>query len=167
MTKLSCRRFPWLVLLLLSGCSLLLSGCSALQRNYEEPEVHLTRIAPLAGTGLEQRFLIGLRILNPNRDAINVAGMSYNVSLRGQKVVSGVSSQLPRIPGYGEAEVELEASTNLLAGARVLLDLMNRPAEPIDYELEARLDVGRFALPVRIRDSGSISLGVGAQSTPR
>lgn len=167
MTKLYRCGFPRLLLLLLSAGSLLLAGCSTWQRNYEEPEVRLTRIVPLAGAGLEQRFLIGLRILNPNRDAINVAGMSYSVSLRGQKVVSGVSSQLPRIPGYGEAEVELEASTNLLAGARVLLDLMNRPAEPIDYELEARLDVGRFALPVRIRDSGSISLGAGAQSTSR
>lgn len=160
MTKLARYGFPWLILVLLSGCA-------ALQQNYEEPEVHLTRIAPLAGSGLEQRFLIGLRILNPNRDAIHVSGMTYSVSLRGQKIVSGVSSDLPRIPGYGEAEVELEASTNLLAGARILLDLMNRPTESIDYELEARLDVGRFALPVRIRDSGVISLGGGAQSAPR
>lgn len=160
MTKLFRYGFPWFVLILLSGCA-------ALQRNHEEPQVHLTRIVPLAGAGLEQRFLIGLRILNPNRDAIDVAGMSYHVSLRGHRVVSGVSSQLPRIPGYGEAEVELEASTDLLAGTRVLLDLMNRPGEPIDYQLEARLDVGRFSLPVRIRDSGSISMGAGLQSTGR
>lgn len=160
MTKLPHHGFLFLL-------ALLLVGCAGLQRDYEEPEVHLTRIVPVAGTGLEQRFLVGLRILNPNRDAINVSGLSYSVSLQGQKVVSGVSSNIPRIPGYGEAEVELEASTNLLAGVRVLADLMSRPAEAIDYELEARLDVGRFALPVRIRDSGSIQLGMGQQSPRR
>ena len=160
MTKLFRCGFPLLALFVLAGCA-------SLQRHYEPPEVQLIRIVPLAGAGLEQRFLIGLRVLNPNRDAINVAGMSYHVSLRGQKVLSGVSSQLPRIPGYGTADVELEASTSLLAGARVLLDLMNRPAEPIDYELEARLDVGRWVPPVRLRDSGSISLEAEPQSTPR
>lgn len=147
--------------------ALLLAGCAGWQRDYQEPQVSLTRISPLAGAGLEQRFLIGLRILNPNRDAINVSGLSYAVSLQGQKVVSGVSADIPRIPGYGEAEVELEASANLLAGLRLLSGLMNRPAEAIEYELEARLDVGRFALPVRIRDSGSIQLGMGQQAVPR
>lgn len=142
----------------------LLAGCAGQQHDFQEPEVHLTRIVPVAGSGLEQRFLIGLRILNPNRNAIRVSGLSYTVSLQGQKVVSGVSANIPRISGYGEAEVEVEASTNLLAGVRLLVDLMNRPAEAIDYELEARLDVGRLALPLRIRDSGSIQLGMGRET---
>ncbi len=160
MTKLLQRGFPLFLILLLAGCA-------GMQRDFQEPEVHLTRITPIAGTGLEQRFLVGLRVINPNRDALNVTGLSYSVSLQGQKVVSGVSSNLPRVPGYGEAEVELEASTNLLAGVRLLADLMSRPADAIDYELEARLDVGRFALPLRIRDSGAIRLGAGNESTHR
>ena len=138
---------------------MLLTGCAGLQRDYQDPEVYLTKIMPMAGTGLEQRFLIGLRIVNPNRSTINISGMSYNIKLRGQKLISGVSANIPRIPGYGEAEVELEAATNLLGAVQLAADMMRNPTKAMDYELEARLDIGRFAVPIRIKETGSINLG--------
>ncbi|MFA5630534.1 MAG: LEA type 2 family protein [Porticoccaceae bacterium] len=138
---------------------LALPGCAGMQPGYQEPEVYLTRLAPLSGNGMEQRFLVGLRIVNPNRGAINIAGLSYGVSVQGQKLVSGVSSDIPRIPGYGESEVTLEAATNLLGAVRLVSELLTKPAEAINYELEARLDVGRFALPITIKETGAIKLG--------
>jgi len=113
----------------------------------------------MASSGLEQRFLVGLRIVNPNRGAIDIAGLSYGVTVQGQKLVSGVSSNIPRVPGYGETEVTLEAATNLLGAARLLSELLSQPADAINYELEARLDVGRFALPVTVKEAGAIKLG--------
>ncbi|MCK9506030.1 MAG: LEA type 2 family protein [Porticoccaceae bacterium] len=150
------KLFTWLPM---AFVLMLLSACTGLQRDYQDPEIYLTKIMPMAGSGLEQRFLIGLRIVNPNRSNINISGMSYSINIRGQKLISGVSSHIPRIPGYGEAEVELEAATNLLGAVQLAADMMRNPAKAIDYELEARLDVGRFAVPVRIKETGSINLG--------
>ena len=150
------RRYFFLALIPLLAMT---SGCALWRGNFQNPEVYLTRIAPLPGEGLEQRFAIGLRIVNPNRTPLAIRGMSYGLTLMGEKIVSGVTADIADIPAYGVAEVELQAAANLLGAVRLVSTLISRPAQAIDYALEARLDLRGFLIPLRIAETGSIQLG--------
>ncbi len=138
---------------------LVLAGCASLNPSFQKPEVHLVRLQPLPAQGLEQRFAIGLKVLNPNRTALKISGISYNLKLQGHKVVSGLSGNVPVIPAYGEAMLDLEASTDLFGSMRAVMDLLGHPEKPVSYELETKIDTGWWGLPVTVVESGSIDLG--------
>ncbi len=139
------------------GLLLLLAGCAGLGRQFEAPEVQLVQFRPLPSEGFEQRFAMKLRVLNPNDKALELDGLYYTVKLQGHKVVSGVSSQLPTIPAYGEGTVELEAATSLIGGFRVLSEWLSDPGRPVAYELETRLSTGWWGLPVTVTEKGEIA----------
>ena len=95
---------------------LMLTAC-AHWADRQEPEVHLTKVEPLPSAGLEQRFLIGLRIVNPNNAPLAVSGLSYSLSLQDSKVITGVSSKIIigiRVRGVKrERGVGLGATSNI------------------------------------------------------
>lgn len=143
---------------LLIAAALLLQACTGLRPGFETPTVSVNSFRPLPGEGAVPRFEIGLHIINPNREALTLEGLAYTVSLEGRELVKGVESDLPVIEGYGEGDIRLVASPNLLGGIRLLTDLMASPRESFSYALEAKLDVGRFTPPIRVRDDGEITL---------
>jgi LEA14-like dessication related protein len=109
------------------------------------------------------RFEIGLHIVNPNRTALKLEGIVYSVILEGHKVLTGVSSDLPLIGAYGEGDVTLIATVDLLSGVSLLASLMNKPQESFSYELEARLDIGSLRPRIHVREKGEISLAGAAR----
>ena len=140
--------------------TLLLSACSGMQPGYETPTVSVQsfRAVPsTTGAGLPS-FEIGLHVTNPNLDALELAGISYTVSLDGQDVIKGVGNELPVIEGYGEGTITVTAAFNLMAGIQLMRSLMRKSGETFDYAFEAKLDPGAFKRKIRIRDSGTISL---------
>jgi len=136
----------------------LLSSCALLDPAYEKPAVHLVKIEPLSSRGLEQRFRVDLKIINPNRSGLNVSGMSYTLKLNGEKVVNGVAGQISEIPPYSETVVQVEASTNILAGLRLISSLLNKPGRELNYELATKLRSGWWPVPINIVESGAIAL---------
>lgn len=143
----------WLVLLL--G---LLPACAPLQPGFETPEVRVTSFKVLPSETIAPRFEIGLHVINPNRSALKLVGLTYSVELEGRRVLSGVTSDLPVIAGYGEGDVVLQASADLINSLGLLSDLMNRPRETVTYDLNAKLDVGALMPSIRISKTGEISL---------
>lgn len=144
-------------LVLVAGC-LAMSACSSLRPGFEAPTVTVKSFRTLPSQGTMPNFEIGLHVINPNAEPLKLRGVSYAVKLEGQEIIKGVSNQLPVIEGYGEGDVTLTATASLLAGMRVLGKLMSAPDNSVDYALEAKLDVGRFMPPIRVRDEGAISL---------
>lgn len=138
--------------------SALLSSCALLDPAYEKPAVHLVKIEPLSSRGLEQRFRVDLKIINPNRSGLNVSGMSYTLKLNGEKVVTGVAGQISKIPPFSEKIVQVEASTNILAGLRLISSLLNKPGRELNYELATKLRSGWWPVPINIVESGAIAL---------
>jgi len=134
--------------------SLLLTSCANLNPGFEEPLVEVTSIRLKNSGSLAPEFDITLRVLNPNRDALNLDGMTYTLYLAGNKVVSGVANDLPGLPGYGEAVVNLHATLSLFGSLGLLNDLMNQYQESIDYELVTKLDVGRFYPKITVKQQG-------------
>jgi len=135
-----------------------LSGCAILQPQLEEPKVSVTSVQIIPSESMAPRFEIGLHIINPNLVPLALKGISYNVKLAGHEIISGVSSDLPVIPGYGEGDMVLQATADLLSGLRLLNDLMSRPRDTVTYELEAKLDIGSLLPNIRIKEMGEIAL---------
>lgn len=135
-----------------------LGACAGLRPGFETPTVTVSSFRPLPAEGAVPRFEIGLHIVNPNREALKLEGLAYTVSLEGRELVKGVDNDLPVIEGYGEGDVTLVATPNLLGGIRLVTDLMASPRDRFSYALEAKLDVGRFTPAIRVRDEGEIAL---------
>jgi hypothetical protein len=136
---------------------ILLTSCASLDPDYETPTVTLTSFRALPSEGMVPAFEIGLRIINPNRQALALEGISYTISVEGHELVKGVGRDLPVIEGYSEEVVTLTAGANLLAGIRFIGDMMQSTGESLEYEFEAKLDPGLFP-SIRVRERGSFDL---------
>jgi LEA14-like dessication related protein len=134
------------------------SGCATLGPDYETPAVNVSSIRALPSESIVPRFEIGLHIVNPNRSALALQGIAYTLKLEGHKLLTGVANDLPTIEGYGEGEVTLVASTNLLGSIRLFTELMNANPDTITYDLEAKLDPGGIQPAIMVVESGEISL---------
>jgi LEA14-like dessication related protein len=141
----------------------LLSGCATLQLNYETPSVSVTSFKVLPSDGIAPRFEIGLLVINPNRTGLSLRGLSYSVSIEGHNIASGVSNELPDIAGYGEGEVTLLATANLLSGIRLITDLLQKRRDTFTYGFEAKLDTGSWKPAIQIEEYGEFSFSGGAK----
>lgn len=138
--------------------ALLLGACATLSPDYEQPTVVLSSLRALPSEGMAPAFEIGLRIINPNPQPLELEGVVYTVSVQGHELVKGVGKGFPVIDGYSEGEVTLTASANLLAGIRFIGDMMQSGQEPLEYTFEAKLDLSGLYPSIRVREQGRLDL---------
>ena len=162
MNSIPSRALSFFALLMLSS---LLTACAQLQPGYEQPTVTLSSFKAIPSEGMVPAFEIGLRIINPNSTALDFNGIVYTISLQGYELVKGVGKDFPVIEAYSEGTVQLTASANLLAGIRLIGDLVNSPDEQLDYEFKAKLDMGGLYPSIHVRESGEFRLD-GSESRP-
>ena len=148
--------------LLLFTCATLLlfmlSGCAGIQTGYDPPSVSLTSFRFIPGDSIVPRFEVGLRIINPNRDALELEGLFYSITIEDNKIISGVANELPRIEGYGEEDILLEAIVDVIGGAKLLQSLVRSQKGSIAYGFNAKLDLGALQPPLRISEKGQFSV---------
>jgi LEA14-like dessication related protein len=133
-----------------------LTACVTTPSDFEEPSLTVTSFTPKNSDSISPRFEIVLHITNPNRDPLELVGISYTIELEGNKVMSGVANDLPTIEPYGETDVKLEATVNLFGGFQVLTGLMHEHKEHIEYEFNAKLDIGAFKPMIRVTQKGQL-----------
>ena len=134
------------------------SGCATMSPDFKEPGVSLVSVKPRILNGVAPEFDILLRVTNPNRSELDIAGLSYNIYLVGNKVIEGVANDLPAIAAYGEAEVKLSATADLFGSLQVLTGLLADPTSPVEFEFNAEIDVGTFYPMINVNRTGVISL---------
>lgn len=140
-------------------CSLLLiQACASIDPDYEQPTVTLSSFRALPSEGGIPTFEIGLHVLNPNSTAFRLEGVVYTVSVQGHDVVKGVGKDFLVLDAYSEQTIKLTATANLLAGIRLVMDLMNSPNKDLQYQFEAKLDTGGFGRSIRVKESGSFRM---------
>jgi hypothetical protein len=137
---------------------LLAAGCATLQTDYEEPSVVITDFRSIPSGGIAPRFEIGLHIVNPNRTALHLKGISYTVKLEGHKVLTGVSNKLPVIDAYGEGDVKLAATADLFGSISLQTDMIQNKRNAFRYVLDVKMDTGGLLPDIRVRKEGNISL---------
>lgn len=140
-------------------CGLLLAGCASWAPGYEKPQINVTSFALAPDSrGLAPRFLIGLQVINPNRRALPLQGMSYSVEVEGNRILSGAEPDLPRVEGYSSADIIIEASPDLLGSARLLNQLLSGQQQSLTYLFKARFDIGAILPYVTIEERGEFGL---------
>lgn len=145
---------------LLAMAGLILAGCAGIRsEDFEPPRLSLSSFRMLPSDGIAPRFLIGLRVINPNRTSLNLRGLSYDVELEGHRFLSGVAGNLARVPAYGESDIEVQAGLDLMSGLRLFNDLLNDPQrDRFRFNLRARLDLGALHPILTLEESGDLRL---------
>ncbi len=156
MLKPSRRRLAGLAVAMLGLTAL--GGCAGLQLGMKKPEVTVANIRLLDGNLLEQRFLLTLRVMNPNTSEIAIEGLTFKVDLNGQPFAKGVGNQPVVIPRLGEAMVDVTATTGLGGLLRQFKAFKGR--EKVDYRISGRLVTGSFG-GIDFDQTGEVELPKG------
>ena len=138
--------------------SLFFSGCSLLHSGYEVPSVNITTFRALPTQSFAPSFEIGLHIVNPNRSSLTLDGIYYTIDIEGHRLLEGVANQLPAIAAYGDSDIVLESTANIVNSLRLIADLSQQPRHKFNYKLTAKLDIGTFRPSIKITKEGEISL---------
>lgn len=129
---------------------LLLVGCASLSAPVQPPNISLVDFQ-LAEAGLfEQRYVLLLRVQNPNPLDLGIRGMDYRLAFNGAEFARGVSDRQVVLPAYGEAMVSVDLISSLASALRTLNELSG---ESISYELSGGISLGdsRVRLPFDYR----------------
>lgn len=119
----------------------LLSACAGLCGLSQKPEVSLAGL-DLVELGLfEQRFVMKLRIQNPNDVDLPINGLAFDVELNGQHFAKGLSAKPVIIPRMGESVLEVTATSNLGSVLRQLRELQKGGCNRIDYRMSGKLSL--------------------------
>ena len=135
-----------------------LAGCASLTPPIDPPKISLVSFKSLPTQGSAPRFEIKLRVINPNKQTLDIAGISYSVELLGKELVTGVANDVAPIAGYGEGVVTLEAGLQLLELLRLMASLGSTGGEPLAYRFTAKIDFNGFIPTQRIEETGEIAL---------
>lgn len=137
-----------------------LSGCATMSLDYTEPNVELISFKVLPVNGFEQNFEIGLKLTNPNNFELPINGISYQLSVAGETLAHGVTSNIPTTGAYSESRFVVPVSTSLLGGIRVIKKLLNRQKKDIGYQLKSKIDIGIPLVPqLTVIQDGTIPFG--------
>lgn len=142
--------------LLYSLLAFSLAACSSL--GLRDPlRIDLVGLEPLAGEGLEMRFAVKLRVLNPNDAAIDYNGVALDLAVNGQPLASGVSDQRGQVPRFGEALISVPVSISAFSAMRQAWGAAGyKPGQGLPYELHGKLAGGLFGTS-RFTDSGTLN----------
>ncbi len=138
---------------------LCLGACTSMS-SLEPPEVQVTSLEMLAPApgALEQRFAVGLRLVNPNNRAIAVDGLDFELDVNGQRLARGVTNRAFELPRLGEAETSVVVTTSVFDILRQAVQLSERRDEAMDYRLRGRLHLGSgFVRTVPFNRSGTLT----------
>lgn len=143
---------------LVLGLCVLLGACAGLLQPLQKPDISVRGFRLLPSNSLAPEFLIALHIVNPNAQGLALKGVAYSASIEGHRIISGASNTLPEVPAYGEADVELRASADMLGGLRLFNDLLATQRDSLSFELSVKLDTGTILPPIHIVETGKLSL---------
>jgi LEA14-like dessication related protein len=136
---------------------LAMPGCATLGQR-DALKVTVAGVEPLPGEGLELRFLVRLRVQNPNDTAIEFDGVALDLALNGKDLASGVSDQKGVVPRFGETLLDVPLTVSAFAAVRQALSLSGAADKgEMPYVVSGKLAGGLFG-SVRFSSSGMLTL---------
>ena len=136
----------------------LVGACANLGADIDPPKVTVESVESLPDNSGGPRFEIKLRVSNPNKQTLDIAGISYSIEVLGKELVSGVTNDVPVIEGYSEEVVTVEAGINLFQFVRLIAGLGKDKTDALEYRFMAKIDFKGFLPTQRIEESGVLEL---------
>jgi len=125
----------------LCAAALLLGAC-ALTSKFTPPTLSVVDVQLQSSDLWEQRLKVRMRVQNPNDRRLPVKGLEYTMEVEGQQFASGESAASFVVPAMGEAEFDMNVTTNL---AGTLIKLLGRGSDLRGQSVAYRL-AGKIAL---------------------
>lgn len=143
---------------LLVVLAVLMTACAGMLTRPEPPRISLIGLKPVSMDLFEQRFLVSLRVRNPNPFTLPVRGMDFNMDINGKRFADGISATRVDIPALGEGRVDVEVSSSLFNTFRQLQSILNEQTK-FDYRINGHVMLRNrsLSLPFEFSDSFSFS----------
>jgi LEA14-like dessication related protein len=117
------------------------AGCASLSGYGEPPRVNLVDLQPEQMTLFEQRYLVQLRIQNPNPEPLDVTGMSYEVELNDRAFAEGVHGESFTVAPFGEQVIDVVLVSTLFSVIDQLQGLQTDGPKSLRYRLSGTLSL--------------------------
>lgn len=140
---------------------LIMAACSTMPRDFEQPKVSITNIAPKDMTLMEQRFDVQLRIQNPNNFDLGINGVRFDIALNGKAFGSGMSGAKVTFPRFASEVINGEVIAGLGNMFRQAQGFTSG-ATKVQYSLKGKAfaeSPSTFTIP--FEDTGEIDLNLG------
>ena len=126
---------PSLRIPLLLALKLLIASCSTLS-DLQAPQVELVGVQMMSADMFAQRFKVRLLVQNPNDVEVPVKGLDYKIIMMGDSFADGVNTERFVLPAKGEAEFDMQVTTNFVSSfGRLLSRVGGGKLENVDYEI--------------------------------
>ncbi len=121
--------------------SLVLAGCANLQ--VRDPlNVTVAGIEPMESEGMEVRFLMNLRVENPNDTSLEYNGVALELKVSGKTFATGVSNVGGSVPRFAETLIPVPVTISVFSMVAQALEMIRGDHNgPISYEMKGRLNL--------------------------
>jgi len=127
---------------------LLFAGaCTSIQTRPAPPTVTLERVRIVNVADGKASISLVLRLANPNRVALAIDSIEYELTLDGRQAANGRSERMNPLPAQGETTVEIAGRVDVAAIATALMTLGSQL--PVEYA---------FKGTVTLRDGSVLAL---------
>ena len=150
-----------IALMLLVG--VLAPACAKAPTPLQKPEVTLAGVVPVAFDMFEQRYEVRLRIFNPNRFDVVVAGVQYEIEFNDRVFARGLSDRVVTVHRQGTQLISVEAISTLADIMHQLQAAETKAGEPevFRYRVFGTLDLRDYSSPIAFDHRGEIRLPAG------
>jgi len=138
--------------------ALWLAGCASVFGPVENPSINIASMRLLPAEGGAQRVEVTLRVMNPNSFPLEAKGIVLKAGFNDIPLLTGAVAGPPPVPAYGEAQMSVVLSASLLNGLRLIRAIVEHPDDPLQYRLEARIDLSMpVARTLTLLEQGEIA----------
>jgi len=125
---------PVLVALVLAAC--------VLAPKFQAPKLSVVAVQLVGSDLWEQHLKVRMHVQNPNDRELPVKGLEYTLEVDGQTFATGNSAAAFVVPAMGEAEFDMNVTTNL---AGTLLKLLGHGSQALEQGIPYRM-TGKVSL---------------------
>jgi LEA14-like dessication related protein len=136
----------------------LLLGACALAPKFQAPQLSVVDVQLVGADLWQQRLKVRMHVQNPNDRELPIQGIVYNLEVEGQQFASGESAASFVVPPLGEAEFDMNVTTNL---ASTLMKLLGRASESkaVAYHLTGKVSLSQgFLRSIPFDQRGTFNL---------
>jgi LEA14-like dessication related protein len=124
-------------LLLMPACTAL-AACAAMP-GMDPLKVTLAGVEPLPGEGMEARFAVRLRVVNPNDTAVDFDGLALELFVRGMSLGNGVSDAQGSVPRFGETVLTVPVTVSAIAMLRQAMSFAAGDRGKVSFAVNGKL----------------------------
>ena len=131
-----------------------LIGCASFRG--EPPRLNVVNLKVVEATPLEQRYQVRLRVQNPNAKGLTLDGLNFDLYLNDQHFVSGMTGKRVEVSRYGDALVDVMATSTVFSFYRQLLALSKGQGKELSYKIKGKVSLEGYR-PLSFERKGDLS----------